>query len=177
MIFPHNVDLVVSYTSMSIRRTLKEPRDRQRSKAYAFDDWLLKNIPAAKLSLTECHLVVGLCLAHMKFDAERTMPEIKDGRRHRSAMGGPSEIILPRWARSTVIVPHETAHCIAMRILGYPEAHGPEWLRIYLFLVSKLHGVSEAELVKEAKAQGLRVAPAKLIATMRKHISESAAWG
>ncbi|MFK5073326.1 hypothetical protein ACI4BE_27765, partial [Klebsiella pneumoniae] len=92
-----------------------------------------------RLSLKQCEDVVRQCLEIWGLDPSY-MPKVKDARKNGvTAFGGPNDITLPKWARDKVIVAHESAHCILMRVCGDPEAHGAEWMRVYCLLLARLY--------------------------------------
>jgi putative metallohydrolase (TIGR04338 family) len=66
----------------------------------------------------------------------RSTLTVSDGRGRRRACGGYGRIRMPKWARTTYIVLHETAHTLTIRKYGEgTSAHGREYAAIYLDLV------------------------------------------
>lgn len=79
-------------------------------------------------------------------------PHVKDGRAARRATGSSFQISLPRWARSPMIILHELAHAMSH------DKHGPEFVRVFISLLVRYLGMNESELIKSAKASGVKVA-------------------
>lgn len=58
---------------------------------------------------------------------------------------------------SALIVLHEMAHAVTDYILGPElEAHGPQWLGVYMFLMDRFHIAPTIALTASAKAVGLK---------------------
>lgn len=92
----------------------------------------------------------------------RLMPEIHDGRGHRSCWGYRDEIGVPKWARSTPIVTYLLACSIHKRLdHGRPVAdHGPEFCMTYLRLSLYLEGREAHDQRKAAfKTAKVRTSP------------------
>lgn len=113
--------------------TERGARDTQRSAIYAWER-RLPGWPGASLTLGECQaFVCHVWGDHMRGDA----PLVTDGRGRRRACFVPElhQIRLPRSARTTLIVLHETAHAILWAHDAALAHHGPEFARLYLTLL------------------------------------------
>jgi hypothetical protein len=128
---------------------MKEARDFQRSKVYA---WEHETFPKneEKFTLIECHeLAAKLYGARVK---------VKDGRGRRMACSYIRRyptIALPKWARNEIVIAHEVAHLFFRNDLTIP-AHGALWMCKYLELLGRL-GLDEDRLRQSAVAYGLKV--------------------
>lgn len=122
---------------------------------------------AIKLTLPQCSLVIDWSLAHMGFDPDIYRPKIKDGRRNRKASANSYVVTLPLWSRTIPVVIHEVCHSIIGLHRHGLAWHGPEYCRVFFHLIAKTGKITEAELVKQAKAFGLKVAPTALIKEIR----------
>ena len=77
-------------------------------------------------------------------------------------------IIIPTWAFNKTVVLHEVAHYIHFKEIGSIKydtdpSHGPIFTRIWLDLVAHFMKSNRAELVRNAKAAKLKVAPRNLL--------------
>lgn len=114
-------------------------RDSQRKAVYAWEDAVKKAYPGAakEISLDECKALVAEVWTDYR-PGERP-PEVSDGRGTRLAKGGRWRINLPRWARSKIVVLHETAHSLR-RNLDEPW-HGREFATLLLDLWEHYAGI------------------------------------
>lgn len=89
--------------------------------------------------------------------------KIGDGRRRRNAAGGRYGIYMPRWSRSEMVILHELAHTITIRLCGESvAAHGWQYANVYLQLVSSMLGREMHDRLKAAfKKHGVRSKPKK----------------
>jgi hypothetical protein len=116
------------------------------------------------MTLPECQAVVDWCLAHFGIDPTRFKTVVHPGKRHRRAVAyGSHRIDLPLWARNIPVAIHEASHAIVDRTGGYEAWHGPEFCRVFFHLIGKTKVLSEADLVKQAREYGLKVAPSTYI--------------
>ena len=123
-------------------------RDNQRSKVYNWED---------TLSHTQMTLAACEALANKMRAVYGLGPVlVKDGRGTRRARAFGSSISLPSWARTNIIVLHETAHTIDA---WDNPSHGPVFMRIYIDLLTRSGVGTNRELTKSAKATGIKVAP------------------
>jgi hypothetical protein len=119
---------------------------------------------AVPMTLPECQAVVDWCLAHFGIDPTRYKTKVGPGKRHRRAVAyGSHRIELPLWARNIPVAIHEASHAIVDRTGGYEAWHGPEFCRVFFHLIGKTKVLSEADLVKQAREYGLKVAPSTYI--------------
>jgi len=150
-------------------------RDFQRSRLYKWErsqSWWEGNDWATpgSMSLPQCKALIKR--ATKRYGA--WMPSVRDGRGNRNASGSASVIKLPRWARSMPVVLHESGHAINSQRgtngAPYGDKHGPVFLRLFIQLLATYMKLDEADLVRSAKAAGLKVAghqPVRRIAARR----------
>lgn len=117
----------------------------------------LDQLPANRnLTLAECQdLIAQVCRRYGV-----RVPPIRDGRGRRSACWSIRGIALPRWARTTVVALHETAHAIhhhTSRLRGQAD-HGPEFVRLFIELLAHCKVGTKGELLKSAKVHRVRIA-------------------
>jgi putative metallohydrolase (TIGR04338 family) len=91
--------------------------------------------------------------------------EVLDGRGRRSACGGSWGIKMPIWSRNELIVCHELAHTINIRMCGSRVAgHGWQFANIYLQLVQSMMGKDAADELKASfKKHRVRFNPKKAV--------------
>lgn len=107
-------------------------RDTQRQAVYNWEitvreKWADRN---PLLSLDECQALVNK-IWH-DYWPNSTPPDVLDGRGRRRGYGSRWEIKLPRFARHTIYVLHETAHALLWDIRPW---HGKEFARLFLELI------------------------------------------
>jgi hypothetical protein len=94
-------------------------------------------------------------------------PRVADGRRTRSATGSRWRLSYPRWSRAPGVILHELAHAMSN------DKHGPIFVRVFISLMARYMDKNESELVRSAKAAGIKVASwqhkPKPIRRVRKH--------
>jgi hypothetical protein len=76
----------------------------------------------------------------------------------RSSHGGPTRIRLARTHHVAAIVLHETAHSICAQRGNFVQ-HGPVFVRMFIELLATYMGLNKGELLRSARAYGLKVAP------------------
>ena len=93
------------------------------------------------------------------------MPIIKNGKGTRVARGGAKFINLPKWARNYGAVLHETTHCLIERMKhnDVDGGHGPYFMRTYIELLGYFLNMDKTELVRQAKADKIKIIPLKYI--------------
>ena len=117
---------------------MARPRDRQRQKIYTAEH----GVTGSKLfkTVAEMQAFVDKLLAEAwtrrRFGNRKI--EVRDGRGRSRAGGSPNGwITLPLWARTSLTICHELAHALGTH---GEEAHGPEFTRRLLELVSHVMG-------------------------------------
>jgi hypothetical protein len=133
------------------------PRDSQRQAVYNWEDKLAKLYPD---SLEPIGLELSIALINSiwrEYVSECGAPRVGDGRGRRGACYSPRlhAIKLPRWARSTLIVCHETAHAIAGIEGGW---HGPKFCNLVVELWENYCGIPQ----REARTIGTELKPRKV---------------
>lgn len=145
---------------------MSRPRDFQRARLYraetlAWGTALLalqpnrRRTPWALPTVKDCQAVVN----HITESLGVLPIEVRDGRSRKTAAARRSEraIFLPRWSRTRPVIMHEVAHIL--RADNTP-AHGAEFARCYLDLVSWFVGDNEAAVLEMAFENGkVRVEP------------------
>lgn len=157
---------------------MKKMRDSQRSAMYAwerkFRDDVYKELPdcSEMLPLGVCEDLVREVWADYR--PKEAIPTVVDGRGRRYAGGSRRKISLPRWARSRVVVLHETAHSL---MPTDEPPHGKMFARLFLELLDHYTKLPIRELKKMAVAQRPRRVHFALAAACPKPISrELQAW-
>lgn len=111
---------------------------------------------APALSLTACQVLICRVWWDYGRDPSRA-PRVKDGRRTTWARATwDNRINLPRWARTRGVVLHEIAHALG----HYPEAHGPQFVRLFIELLARYTSRTVPELRRSAREHGVKVATA-----------------
>lgn len=147
---PQHGSVVPERNQLAPRRSAlpQRPRDFQRSRLYRWESANVLPRDRRTLSLDACR-----DLAREVFAARlaEPPPRIEDGRGRRHAAGSRQVIKLPRWARTRPIVLHECAHGLST------DAHGPDFVRVYLELLAAFLGWDRTELEHSALLSGLKI--------------------
>jgi putative metallohydrolase (TIGR04338 family) len=117
-------------------------RDTQRARVYKCDrDPNVKAHAKPLPSVSDVERFVRKVFASKRVQAAFpkamkgwTIPAVGDGRARRSACGGPTEIKIPLWARTEMVVVHELAHTIHLRETVNEAFHGWRFCSIFLRL-------------------------------------------
>lgn len=117
----------------------------------------------AELPLADCAALVAKVWAGYRPGA--APPRVTPGHMARAATGDRSRVNLPRWARQSVVVIHETAHSLLPLVRWEAgavclAAHGPEFVRLFIELLVRYHRPcrgQRATLVRSAKAAKIKV--------------------
>ena len=104
--------------------------DSQREAVYRWERSLPQYEEHGSMSLRECEALVARVWADYR--PGRSVPTIGDGRRTRRGLAytWDNRMSLPRWARSPLVVLHESAHLL----LPSDEKHGPAFATLCLEL-------------------------------------------
>lgn len=132
-------------------------RDNQRSKVYA---WEKDAAPAVELPYLDLKTDVREIVDSVgRIYGIRRPIRLLDGRGRSNACYKPGHyaIALPRWARTMPCVLHEAAHWVTHFLyVGKPyEAHGREFVAVYMYLLNRFHGVTIEHLARTANAAGV----------------------
>ena len=143
----------------------KKIRDNQKSKVYRWENKHLPNISGEELSLDQCGQLIHQAIAWWFRDSKPVMPIIKNGKGTRVARGGAKFINLPKWARNYGAVLTETTHCLIERMKhnDVDGGHGPYFMRTYIELLGYFLNMDKTELVRQAKADKIKIIPLKYI--------------
>lgn len=142
------------------------PRDNQRSRVYK---WERASVDGFwhETGLADCREVSRQVCDDLGFPDV----QITDGRGRRSACAWPtfSKICLPWKFRTRPIVLHELAHVFLDKTYGSDKyaAHGPEFVRVFMWLLGQYHGMSMRRLQNDAAACGVRYASPKILETLQ----------
>jgi len=122
-------------------------RDQQRSRVYRAERaaWDCAD-PEAPLSLSECQGLVAKVSGFLGNRGNRMIPLVTDGRGRRSACATVTRIKLPVFARTRWQVLHECAHSFNTA----RDHHGPYFASLYIRLVRRFIGPTEADILKIA---------------------------
>lgn len=145
-------------------------RDVQRKQVYDWERTITGFVDVGEMSLTDSITLIKRVWRDYGYG--HPMPRVSDGRSRRNASGSCMEIKLPRWARSTHIVLHETAHAVLdahdhvlwRRMAGAHQLsawHGPQFVRLYAELLVVYAGVDPAEIHATIEAAPRRIAMAR----------------
>jgi hypothetical protein len=121
-------------------------RDFQRKRVYKFDDEIIKLVAIAgsKYGLLSEEATIELIVSIFKHYNIPYLPtiEFKPESTIR-ATGTLYRICLPEWARHKLVIIHELAHAIAQYKVknGEYAPHGPEFVSIYMRIVSDYLGI------------------------------------
>lgn len=143
-------------------------RDSQRARVYAWEraqPWWqvarrgsgyteVASSVVRPLTLAECEKYLSKVLRK----AGALPVRVRDGRGSPNAKGWTTGVQLPVFARSRPVILHEAAHVIASQ-RGLFVKHGPEFVRIYLDLVSRHLHVNPGALLASARGARVKVAP------------------
>ena len=140
-------------------------RDSQRQKVY---DWERRSVTAFRegISLDECRkFAAKVCRAnHFHVD-------VTDGRGRRTPCAYSYRICLPTGSRTRAIVLHELAHCMVQQSFHWSwitvAAHGPEFMRVYMWLLQRYHQQSLRTLRATAKLCRVKYAPPRVVSNVR----------
>ena len=151
----------------------KKIRDNQKSKVYRWENKHLPNISGEELSIDQCEQLIHQAIAWWFRDSKPVMPIIKNGKGTSVARGGAKFINLPKWARNYGVVLHETTHCLIERMKhdDVDGGHGPYFMRTYIELLGYFLNMDQAELLRQAKADKIKVIPMKCIRRPKKKAS------
>lgn len=133
------------------------PRDNQRSKVYKWEsDFLEKDcICNATLTLEQCSDIISKVWMEQKVRKVSVPPPLlKDGRGRRRGSGSVHAIKLPVFARRLYYLLHEISHALTPTRYA---SHGPEYLRIYIELLSWYCDIPKSDLLRSAKEMKLKV--------------------
>jgi len=136
----------------------QRPRDTQGARVYRWEDTetFLEVLAEVYLPLWEIkQLVKRVC-----GDYCRTVPHVSNGRRCKSARTCGNLVTIPWASRNLMVVLHELAHVLCPPNV---EAHGPEYMRIYIDLLLRYGEGSGYGLVESARRAGIKVASKKVI--------------
>lgn len=132
----------------------KEERDSQRSKVYkaerAAGVMIVNSKPLPTVADVEAFAdrVLRSAVARKISGGYRGV-RVGDGRRCRAASGGPSKIVIPRWARTQWVVLHELAHTLHLRNHPREAFHGWRFCSIYLQIVRAFIGKAAHDSLKQ----------------------------
>lgn len=141
------------------RRKSSSPRDSQRAKAYAWERTLKTWKEESPLSKED----------GMKFLSEvcstlniKSPPTIKFWGTYQGCRARGNEITFSSSMFRKQIILHELAHCIINYIKFKDkrerfQGHGPEWMKVYINLMSQFLGYDKEELIKSAQLHKLKV--------------------
>lgn len=135
------------------------PRDFQRRAVYDWEESLPEWSGQSRLVLPECVALIAQVWDDRTCGA-RPMPRISEGRRgSQRASGSRRRIVLPRGARRTLFVLHETAHAVVDWMMGRKLVahHGPEFVLVYLRMLGEFGGVNTWRALEMAWKQGVQV--------------------
>ena len=136
-------------------------RDNQRGAVYSWERALRGARGDRQMTLDECRALVSR-VWRSYLGAWAPMPEIKDGRGRRSACGSRWEISLPTWARTPLVVLHETAHALLDFRCASDPWHGALFASLTLELWARYakvgKGAARAAAVKQ-RPRRVRFAP------------------
>jgi len=137
----------------------QRPRDTQGARVYRWEDTetFLEVLAEVYLPLWEIkQLVERVC-----GDYGRAVPHISRGRRCRSARTcGKNLVVFPWASRNPMVVLHELAHVLCP---SHVEAHGPEYMRVYIDLLLRYGEGSGYGLLESARKSGIKVAAKRII--------------
>ena len=137
------------------RPSPQRPRDVQRRRLYRWERQWWPAEPRPVLSLEACQaLVADIWQTEMAGrPGWRRPPEVRDGRRRRSACANRYWIKLPRWSRFPHLIVHELAHSLFLE----SERHGPVFVGRVLHLLARYCGLDHDQLWHSAVNAGLKV--------------------
>jgi hypothetical protein len=132
----------------------------EAGQAPALYDWeeavFRANRDAEEFSLAECQNWITKIWSGA--NRRGPPPRVKDGRGASAARtDGRFTIHLPRWARNSLIILHEMAHCLTADQDDSWE-HGKLFMATYLALLDTYTLYDHAKLYESARAAGLEVA-------------------
>jgi len=143
-------------------RKVGRPRDDQQKKVYRFGQTVLGDSNRQDWTFEQAKSFVNYVWA-CYFGPNAQPLAVYDGRGRSCASASGEKIYLPRWARNRDIILHELGHAILSRKYRqrynfHQEAHGPEFVRMHAELHGGFGHWPSVQIVKLAKAYGLRVA-------------------
>ena len=136
-------------------------RDMQRRKVY---DWEEKELQTHNLSVpVEFKDIPDFSKAMLRAAGYKyRVPKFKDGRRCRKASYRPNSktIVLPRWARTNVVIAHELAHYIVDKEVGLANApwHGGYFMAAFLRLLVAA-GFNNGDMRRSLWEAGIKFSP------------------
>ena len=147
-------------------------RDQQRSRVYSWERLVVGKEDIGDMSLPSCQLLVCRCFgwwyrvgrpASNGRQFNIAIPDVVRGRENSldAARGSSRTISLPLWARSKIVVLHETAHAIVDNhgLTAKDGGHGPYFMRVYIELLGHYMKFDRAYLTRSAKKEGIKVHP------------------
>lgn len=138
-------------------------RDTQRQRVYNWEHACLRaQVPPDEFNITlhQCQEVVNR-IARFYGYRPGLEPEVWDGRGCRKALSEGGSIALPRWARVGYIICHEMAHEVVRRFKPWAlqwASHGPEFVRVYIEILTRFDGWSRGDLLTSARNAGVKIA-------------------
>lgn len=132
-------------------------RDSQRSKVYKWESAMGFWKPRVAMSWSDCEKLVKA--AWSMYGAGKPMPTLHYKPNIRMCYHSPSRgiIVLNRLGMRAETVLHETAHGIIAQRTGLTyEAHGPEWMGVYIDMLYVFMGLNDDDLHAKARAVGIR---------------------
>ena len=127
-------------------------RDSQRNAVYAWEGTVKARWPGEAMPLDECRALVARVWGD--YSPGVAPPQVTDGRGTRWARGSRRRVNLPRWARTPIVVLHETAHSLS------PTGpwHGPEFATLVIELWARYTKIPKAE----ARRVGIQQRPRRV---------------
>jgi hypothetical protein len=134
--------------------------DTQKQMLYDWENsqkWRYPRVPGTAkpdiLTTPQCRALVRRVLR--AYDCKMVSVRVGHGNGSR---GGADRIILSRQHHVVPIVLHETAHSICAQRGNYVQ-HGPVFVRMFIELLASYMHLNKSELLRSARAYGLKVAP------------------
>lgn len=113
-------------------------RDLQRSRVYAWEDAVVAPRDRSAIPFEQAQmLVTGVWLAEQVLYSPRVEPMARQARRT-WATGSRTAIRLPQDRPTpTYVILHEVAHALSSTVDGDTDAHGPDFVGLYMGLLDR----------------------------------------
>ena len=131
-------------------------RDLQRSRVYAWEDAVVAPRGSSAVPYEKAQLLVdGVWLGEQLLYPPKIEPMPRQARRT-WATGSRTTIRLPKdRSTPTYVILHEVAHALSSTVDGDTDAHGPNFVGLYMGLLDRWLGVPTPLLMFTARQHGV----------------------
>lgn len=112
-------------------------RDSQKSKVYAWEDQHVIGRREEIVPFDRCQDIVNYAWAQMGWEYP---PRVREQNPLKKTSGSANRlnVYLPKRGAKTTVIIHELAHTATALVDGGSERHGPEFVGVYMHMLSKL---------------------------------------